>query len=515
VPKARQVATQDEFTGGLNLRANQFQLANNESPEMLNVDIDPRGGVHLRRGVAPWAEDLSDPVHSLGQFRSASTSQVLAGHGTEVSYTTGTTWATVKNDNTVSTPLTFAQFKDAIYIQNGTDQPIKWTGTTATRLAQTYAEDFDSPGSGKMPVGRLIAAHNGHVFVANTLESATRYPNRIRWSHPNQPESYRALDYIDVDPGVDGDEIVALVPFTDHLLVMKRRSTHVLYGFGWESFSVQKVSADIGCANSQAAVSTPGGVYLWSPDTGVWRYGGRGVEWTFASLWPAIETGSVDANRQDEVRLGWLDNRLWVSVPWAVGTLETAVFVLDPTISKSGSWTAYHLPIGVMLSFGVDDQPSIPLAAYNDGDRLLQLELENQSWDDFDGETQTHIESYYRTPWFDMNQPAVIKRFHAPTFVFQGNSNDVATIEVYTDYDSLSVSKSFTESVSSTSGEAVWDTLEWDTDLWGGQERLHAVQRGAPLGKARAVQLKVTGPATNITWGMDAVSLVYTPRKVR
>ena len=38
----------DDFTGGLNLRADQFQLARNESPDMLNVEIDPRGGLFTR-----------------------------------------------------------------------------------------------------------------------------------------------------------------------------------------------------------------------------------------------------------------------------------------------------------------------------------------------------------------------------------------------------------------------------------------------------------------------------------
>ncbi len=39
-----------DFTGGLNLRADAFELKDNESPEMLNVDVDPRGGVRSRRG---------------------------------------------------------------------------------------------------------------------------------------------------------------------------------------------------------------------------------------------------------------------------------------------------------------------------------------------------------------------------------------------------------------------------------------------------------------------------------
>jgi len=40
-----------DFTGGLNFRADQFQLSSFESPDMLNVEIDPRGGVFSRGGM--------------------------------------------------------------------------------------------------------------------------------------------------------------------------------------------------------------------------------------------------------------------------------------------------------------------------------------------------------------------------------------------------------------------------------------------------------------------------------
>ena len=44
----------EDFTGGLNLRADVFNLSKNESPDLLNVDIDPRGGVFQRRGLQRW-----------------------------------------------------------------------------------------------------------------------------------------------------------------------------------------------------------------------------------------------------------------------------------------------------------------------------------------------------------------------------------------------------------------------------------------------------------------------------
>ena len=41
----------EAFTGGLNLRSDQFNLAENESPDLLNVVVDPRGGIRQRDGV--------------------------------------------------------------------------------------------------------------------------------------------------------------------------------------------------------------------------------------------------------------------------------------------------------------------------------------------------------------------------------------------------------------------------------------------------------------------------------
>ena len=41
----------NDFTGGINFRADQFQLAENESPFLMNMDVDPRGGAFSRAGI--------------------------------------------------------------------------------------------------------------------------------------------------------------------------------------------------------------------------------------------------------------------------------------------------------------------------------------------------------------------------------------------------------------------------------------------------------------------------------
>jgi hypothetical protein len=39
-----------DFRGGLNLRKDQLQIAENESPEMANIALDPEGGIRTRDG---------------------------------------------------------------------------------------------------------------------------------------------------------------------------------------------------------------------------------------------------------------------------------------------------------------------------------------------------------------------------------------------------------------------------------------------------------------------------------
>ena len=68
-----------EFTGGLNLRADQFNLAPNESPALLNVEVDPRGGVRRRDAITKVnATALADDIVSLFTHYAPNLNQIFA-----------------------------------------------------------------------------------------------------------------------------------------------------------------------------------------------------------------------------------------------------------------------------------------------------------------------------------------------------------------------------------------------------------------------------------------------------
>ena len=127
---------------------------------------------------------------------------------------------------------------------------------TATALTNTFNNTYTAPTGGNMPLARLIADHAGHMFVADTTESGTRYRPRVRWPHPLQPEDWASADYFDIEPDDSSDQITAIVPFKNQLLVFKRRSVYAIYGYDKDSFTVgrsgliRRVRACWSCSSS-------------------------------------------------------------------------------------------------------------------------------------------------------------------------------------------------------------------------------------------------------------------------
>ena len=78
-PEPYRYAEKSDFTGGLNLRADQFNMGETESPSLLNVSVDPRGGVRRRNGVTKVnATELSNEVNRLMTHYESGQNQILA-----------------------------------------------------------------------------------------------------------------------------------------------------------------------------------------------------------------------------------------------------------------------------------------------------------------------------------------------------------------------------------------------------------------------------------------------------
>ena len=191
-----------DFTGGLNLRADQFNLEYNESPALLNVEVDPRGGVRRRDAVTKInGTALSNDIISLMTHYESGQNQVLAATlddaitKSQIFYNDNATGdftgpIQIGSDNpffNTAQPPHSVTFNGFTYIVNGellhndagvtAIAAMRWDGATATALTG----DIDGT-DGHFPCARYTTSWNEHVWVAYTLESGTTHKNRLRWS---------------------------------------------------------------------------------------------------------------------------------------------------------------------------------------------------------------------------------------------------------------------------------------------------------------------------------------------
>jgi len=575
MPKRISLHTTADFTGGLNLVSDPARLQDNETWDLLNVDLNPGGGFTRRDGVRPFSQvNLSELKNIWAYNDGTGDAALLAQQGNNLAY-----WTVIQDYAANPTILSAAPWglslsADAVmhgvtyfdpapsttlavnYIQRwGEQAPIKLTSTfTSTALKDPAAgtpswnENIVTPLRGNMPFARFITRFREFVFVAGTVENGIAYPNRIRWSHRDQPEDWRLLDSIEVDPG-SSEIITGMMPFQNQLLIFKENSVHALTGYDADSFETITLSNNVGAISQAAIAASDEGVYFFSWPKGLYRASSSGIESAFAKLMPLIDNRIIDDDYSDKITVSCIKKRIWVSVPInSAGAWNTETYVFDPL---HGGWTRYTFDningmvggLGVGLSIQVNPTKMLYLAARYDTELAAwgailchypstDILFGDQIWKP---DSTFFIKSYYRTSWIDLDNSALKKSWRRPVFVM-ADSNvegftgvpayDVA-FSVYHDYDASQAMRPF--SITITSGQEdslTWGNASefWDTDLWGyesasGQSLV--VKRGIRLGTATAVSLKITGPTDEgygssvPPWSISSIIWKYIPKRIR
>lgn len=524
--RAVQLFQTADFTGGLNLRDDAYQLPEHDSPDLLNVRILPQGGFERRKTVQRInSTAMSAVAKNVWSFVGNGVKQIVVQLGNDAAYSTGGNFTAINPDALTTSGIMRATSmarasvasSQRLYVQRNAEQVAwKWDGSTATVLADAhgaYNDDYESPAGGKMPKAKYLVPHLGFLFHANTVESGSSFPNRVRYSHPGEPEDYRTDDWFDV--GLDDDDaITGLASVGEVLFVFKQRSVWIVTGFDADTFQDQRLVAGTGAVSQEAIAVNRRGVAWFDRLEGVFLAQSDGKT---SHLWPklrrALEDNDIPAAYADLSTLAWLGDRLFVSVPWSTATQNAYTFVWDPMVGKEGAWYVYDYGVGPM----VDWQPSAAerkFVAVNLDDEYI-VELEAGTADDNFAGTDAAFESYFQTSWYAVGAPALRKRWRRPSFVVDNDLDTTIIVQVYTDYTKLSAKRQFLINTSAAdSGGLVWGTGLWG-EPWGdapmGEQ---AINRGSGLGRAYVVSLKFTGPQDQ-HWSVNALDLRYIPQKVR
>jgi len=551
-----------DFTGGINSASSDFQLADNESPGMLNMEIDPRVGFYTRPGWVRWnpTDIVADPVNAWRprnaqlHLYSNGTLSVFISNGTQV-------WAAGPNTPFVDLGLVCSAYPhladpaawgDTVYIACGRDHP-SWKVTNqpaagnlgAARPVSGVANwnpNYALPLRASLPAAEHLEPHGGYLFAAHTKEDGVVHHNRIRWSHPDEPEDWHVEDFIDIEQG--GGRITAIRSFQDHLLIFKSDSMWALYGYDSDSWQLVKVAGATGTPSPSAVTRSEDAIYFFSASgrNAIYAYQGQSPINISERLRGALDrlTSGID------IWLSWLGRRLWCSVPWdseANDNSHGSCLVFDPQIGQGGCWIRHkpaHGTIACTVEYSdvVTEFPLVVTCGCTGVAGVLAVGAEPNIAGDVMVQAQPAVgfRCHYRTNWKNLGWPDLSKSWLRPRIIARipPEVTDVR-ISTYWNYDSTNERRSHVFSMD-VSGGVFWralgaadpkgggfdwgDGTKWTSGVRQGDvitrpKTANPATRGTSLGWARAVQLQFepNDYTEAHAWGVDAVVLKVNVRR--
>ena len=548
-----------DFSGGLNLHETDFQLADNESPLMLNVNADPRGGIVTRPGWQAWndTDAVVDPETTWRPRNALMHGYSDGNFGVFVS-NDGIVLAAQPGDAFVDMDVTaaadphladFAGWGDTMYLGCGRTEPVAKVvgppavGNVATPLTElatgNYNDDYTIVVGGVAPACEHLEAHGGYMFAANIIENATTYPNRVRWSHPDEPEDWAEMDYIDILAG--GSKITAIRSFRDHLVIFKVDSVWALYGYDRDSWQLIKVSSAVGSPAPSAVTKSEEAVYFYSSTgrNGIYGYSGDDPVLLSEKLRRATDA----INDDHDVFLGWIARRLWCQLPYQFDEVDGShggLYIFDPELG-GGAWIHYKPARGTMAcivehsDIGVEF-PLVATCGCTGFAGVMRVSVAPLVAADVfsTGEGPVGFRSNYRTCWKHAGWPERQKSWLRPRVIARRAPQPVAVrMDTYWNYNSSSPQRTHVFNVIGSEvaywrefGDADPQGFDWgDGTMWSAAERFGDVivrpvsanpgtGRGS-LGWARAIQLDFQPEdyTLGLPWSVDAVILKFNARR--
>lgn len=525
----------DDFRGGLNYRTDVFDLELNESPDLLNVNVDARGGILLRDGVTTLAQTaLGSNVNGIWSYHNDDgTSEVLVNFGTTVAVYEGVDFnssggasITARTDGSRTYGVTI---NNIAYAVSGDVTSFYYNGSSFTNLGTTL-----DGSAGNFPIAQYVEHWNNFAWVGNTVEGGTAQKNRIRFSNANLPTQWNDLDYIDIGKGEGGDYITGIVGHNDRLVIFKSNSMYALFGFDADTFQLVPISETVGSYPLSSPVSTPYGVFFWHDRKGVYLYNGDTTVWLFDKLQPAIDDGRIAFGKAPQ--LAWANNKLYVSVQYNnpdTNTIEQRMFVYDPT---SNAWVLWDVDVSVLHAHQPPNAEAVLYGACVDTTgRVVSID-----GSDFPGDRYTYtggnyvttnIPSYFRTAWIKTKNPIVRKRWGQIRVILATEQTVDLDVDVYHDYDPAVERKQYTTRVDGRGGStSTWaadgtGTTTWQSDdgatgnaTWAtfGSAAPVDVKKLGTGGTAASIAVKIVGPTVqNAAWEVNGLAFPYISRRMR
>jgi hypothetical protein len=463
-----------DFSGGWNPRDAWSQVADNESPDMLNVTLDERGGVVKRLGLTKTGAQIANTANVQSIFYSISIDRLLVQVSDKVysSSDGGATWSASIKTFSTSARCHMVDFVGKVVLIHPVDKVFTYDGTTFSGVVA------NSPLGSCMAVWQNAIWSIGDPTSASTKVRVTRSDlGAITWPASPVTVDIRSKDdepLTCVGGGTGMDDIGR-----GGLLVWKEGSYYRINDSATGAYTVENY--DYG-ASGPMCVTTNQGVTASICRKGIIATDGSGQAGTVVSdkIEPLFHPVQLTYANASTMVAGSFQDRMVFSLPFDGSTTNSLTLEFSP----AQGWFAPH-------NFGITSA-----TAYKKNTNKLyggKVGTDSSSYgyvlDVFTGgsDDTVAITARHEIRWFEPNRGNAC-RFR------RLNVNGRGTFNLYfkINYDS---GQGELFPISIVGDGAVWGTAKWGVDTWS-STLFQDYERLFSLGYGRSFSIEISESST-------------------
>lgn len=475
--------------GGLNSTFGHLNLQNNESSSLLNIDFDRSGSFLKRNGYSRlntsafnsgaawtslhWFESTTDFLIGTCGNKLAKMDS-LDGTWDDI---TGALTITAGQDN----QFRWSTFLNTALGTNGVDVPVIWTGS-GNGSAMTVPTGLTT--------AKFLTIYNSYTFLANVTVSGTAHPTRIYWSAINSISSWNTADFNDVERN-DGQDITGLKRLGSKLIIFKDRSIHqaIFTGDTDVPFVFEQTPSTVGCNAGGSIQEVENGLVFESQD-GYYFFDGNNSYKISDRVTTTLETFSKNRNQYTASAYQKSKNRYWSSQTTSGSTAHNQCMIWDSFNNAFSLYEGHNANCFAIVYTSGEERIYF-------GDYLGYVYRADTGSNDNPAGTETAIEAYYYTKWFDYDDIVNQKETPEVKIYFQSNN---ATLTFTYSYD-LEDADTYSSTFSMAAGSSLYGTAIYDTNTYAGSGG--AVTRRDLTGRGHLIRLGFKNNTVSETFRID------------
>lgn len=487
-----------DFRGGVNTKAAPYLVDQTEARNARNVVSTTRGSIRKRDGCQTFSSPSAELL-SLYPVDATTTKYMVGMNASDiVKIDSAGTSSSIKGAATVtdgywSLVQAQAQSLGPVFMSNGVDTPLTWTGAGNVATWTTSAV-------AAVPNGKHLATYNNRVWTANIKVggfgpyTATDDPgSTLVWSDIGKTRDWTVSNVLMLDPN-DGDQITGLGKVGDYLLVFKRKKTYVIYD--GDTGANRRISDTVGCCASRSIAESPYGTYFLTQDRGVYVFDGQTLKLVSDNIAPTLN--AIPGTLRDRSAGVFANDHYYLTVAGAAtSTALDLTLDYDATIDSwwlhtfaGNQWTVMRYSSATEL-FAANVGTAKVSTAFVSG--VLQ-------------DNAANFTSYWKGPWQSFGAPFLRKRLR------QIHVDGAGPFDVYTAKDFELGDTLLKSAVCATSNTLFGGSFNFGGDAYYGDLAGTQEDRMFTPGIARSWSIEFFA-TTSTSMEVDSYTMSYTLRR--